>query len=168
MIRRGPKTQAAYRADSAVIPGAREPAPPDMEPAAAVFWEAIVNRLPADFFPSETIPLLKGYCRHACYADKFAREIVEQREALAQLVAAGVNDDDIDTIKLLAKLRVSLLELHKLHGAETDHAASLATKLRLTNQSRYVPDRAASKSRAAAPAGLPPWHDWGTPADTEN
>jgi hypothetical protein len=48
-----------------------------------------------------------------------------------------------------------------MHGYETDHATSCATKLRLTNQSRFVKETAASKARSAPNAAPPPWHDWG-------
>jgi hypothetical protein len=167
MIKKGPKTQAEYMTESARIPGAREPAPQDLEPAEAVYWNAIVIRLPADWFTSETVPLLKAYCRHANYADRFAADIAEQRaflDAIEADVAAGRAG-----IRKLPKLRDTLYTLHKMHAHETANAMMVATKLRLTNQSRYVPDKAASKARSAQPVGPPPWHDWGVHAsNSEN
>jgi hypothetical protein len=162
MVKSGPKTQAEYQAEGVLIPGAREPAPSDMEPGAKVLWEAIVMRLPADWFTSETRPLLKAYCRHANFADHFAQEITATRvaiEAIERSVSRGRPG-----AKKLPKLREQLHSLHKMHGYETDHAVTCATKLRLTNQSRYVPDKAASKARSALASGPPPWHDWGAHA----
>jgi hypothetical protein len=164
MVKMGPKTQAEYRAESARIPGAREPAPKDLEPEAAVLWEAIVIRLPADWFTSETRPLLKAYCRHASFADQFACDIVELRAAITALendIAHGRSG-----VRKLPKLREQLYALHKMHGYESDHAVTVATKLRLTNQSRFVPDKAGSKARSALANGPPPWHDWGTHASS--
>jgi hypothetical protein len=135
-----------------------------LEPAEAVIWNAIVIRLPADFFTSETVPLLKAYCRHAGFADRFAREIVALRAAI----------DALDTSKPRGQTRARKLEerlhgLHKMHGYETDHAMACATRLRLTNQSRFVPEKAASKARSALANGPPPWHDWDTQTgDSEN
>jgi hypothetical protein len=164
MVKTGPKTPAEYRAESARIPGAREPAPLDLEPAEAVIWNSIIIRLPADFFTSETVPLLKAYCRHASFADQFARDIVALRATI----------EAVDTSKPRGQIRARKLEdrlhgLHKMHGYETDHAMACATRLRLTNQSRFVPEKAASKARSAQSVGTPPWHDWGVHAsESEN
>lgn len=158
MIKSGYKSQNELRAENVLIPGYREPAPDDLEPGAKVLWEEIVTRLPADWFTSETRPLLKGYCRHANFADQFARDITTTRitiEAIEASISRGRAG-----IKKLPKLRELLHSLHKMHGYETEHAISCATKLRLTNQSRYEKDTAASKARNATPAKPPPWHSW--------
>jgi hypothetical protein len=163
MVKTGIKTQTEYRAESARIPGVKEPAPKDLEPAEVVIWNSIVIRLPADFFTSETTPILKAYCRHASYADRFAHDIAEQRaflDAIEADVAAGRAG-----IRKLPKLRETLYALHKMHAHETTQAMACATRLRLTNQSRFVPEKAASKARSAQPVGPPPWHDWGAHAE---
>ena len=166
MAKTGRKTHADYRAESAIIPGAKIPAPFDLEPAAVVFWDGIVARLPEDFFTFETLPLLKAYCRHAVYADWYAQEIADLRCEIEDLAKTGCGHQK------LAKLRTTMCDLHKLHGYETDHAATCATKLRLTNQSRFYPESARARATqmhanvsAAAP---PPWHDWGIQAGTGN
>lgn len=157
MVKPGRKTPDEYRAENVLIPGYREPAPDDLEPGAKVLWEEVVTRLPADFFTSETLPLLKGYCRHFNFADHFARDITALRATIEALETSG----SPSAIKKLPKLRNQLYDLHKMHGYETDHATQCATKLRLTNQARYVPSNAASKARSATPAKPPPWHSWG-------
>jgi hypothetical protein len=166
MAKSGRRTAEEYRAEGVRIPGAREPAPPDLEPAAAGIWDSIVIRLPEDFFTSETVPILKAYCRHSAFADHIAAEIAERR-AMIEALEAAVRDGRSGTRKL-PKLRESLYALHKHHGYETDHAMSCATRLRLTNQSRFVPERAASKAGKTQSVGLPPWHDWGHNSATEN
>jgi hypothetical protein len=158
MVKSGPKTAAEYRAEGVRIPGSREPAPKDLEPAAAVFWESIVIRLPEDWFTSETVPLLKAYCRHSAYADRFAQDIAAQRELIAALEAGPKNRA---TAKQLVRSHEHLVALHRAHGYETDRAVSVATKLRLTIQSKYIPETAASKARSSIVSGPPPWHDWG-------
>ena len=47
---------------------ARAPAPDELTAEEREEWRAIVNRLPADFFPRETWPLLAQLCRHVCHA----------------------------------------------------------------------------------------------------
>jgi hypothetical protein len=165
LVKSGPKTLAEHRTESARIPGVREPAPKDLEPGAAAYWEAIVVRLPVDWFSSETIPLLKAYCRHSNYADQFAHDITVQREQIA-LLEAGVKNRTI--AKRLSRSVEHLVALHRAHGYESDRAVSIATKLRLTIQSKYVPEKAASKARSNTLANAPPpWRDWNTHASPE-
>lgn len=158
MVKSGPKTFSERRLESAVIPGVRLPAPEDMEPAAKVFWDAIVVRLPADWFTSETVPLLKAYCRHSAFADQFAKDIAAQRERIAALESEPQTKT---SVRLLNRAIEQLHALHRMHAAETACMQSIATKLRLTNQSRYVKETAASKARSTIRSGLQPWHDWG-------
>jgi len=158
MVKRGPKTHAEYQADSVIIPGQREPAPEDLEPEAAALWDAIIVRLPAEWFTTESRPMLKAYCRHSHYADIFANMIREHR-ALIALVEADIGQGK-KGVKILPGLYERLHELHKMHGYETKQALDCATKLRLTNQSRYVRDVAASKARSNTTHQAPAWHSW--------
>lgn len=173
MVKSGPKTYAQRATDAAIIPGNRAPVPPDLEPEAAVLWEEVVNRLPADWFTAETRPLLREYCRHALYAEIFAREIAAMRVTLNELRHTLY----ADKVKLVKDPAVSkeidaktheLHELHKMHGYESNLLMQLATKLRLTQQSRYFPDKAGSKSRETTPTGPRPWQDWGDESTTKN
>lgn len=157
------KSSAQKATDAAVIPGARAPAPPELEPEAVPLWVEIVNRLPADWVVSENKVLLREYCRHALYADAFARDIAAVRAQLDEL-AVGLQPDRA-TLTLVATTTEKLHELHRMHGFETDRLVTLATKMRFTQQSKYFPDKAAVRSRNSAPAGLPPWQDWGQEPD---
>lgn len=149
---------AALRADTVLIPGVREPAPDDLEPDAAALWNAVIARLPADWFTTENKPLFKAYCRHATYADYFAKQATALRATIESLEASGTKA----AAKKLPKLRERFITAHKMHAFEIEHATSVATKLRLTNQSRYVRQTAGNKARSESASNPPPWQKWGT------
>jgi hypothetical protein len=48
----------------------RPDAPYNLSDLAAAEWRAIVNRLPADYFPRETWPMLAQLCRHIVASDR--------------------------------------------------------------------------------------------------
>lgn len=166
MVNAGRKSAAQLRSNAAAIPGARAPVPPDLEPEAAELWVEIVNRLPADWVVSENKVLLREYCRHAFYANQFAKQIEEANATLNVLharsgqVAKGSRQER-DRLKAIEEGLGRLYDLHKQHGYQTDRLVSLATKMRFTQQSRYFSDKAAVRSRTAAPTGPRPWQDWG-------
>jgi hypothetical protein len=81
-----------------------------------------VERLPADWFPRETHGLLAQYCRHVTTARRLAR-LVEQLEA-----AEDLNLRDYNRL-LVAQER------------ETRCIASLATRMRISQQARYDKSR---------------------------
>lgn len=98
----------------------RPDAPYDLTDEQTEEWWAVVNRLPADWFPRETHGLLADYCRH----------VVKSRR-IAQLVASAESDDPLD-INMLDKL-------YKMAERESRAASSLATRLRLTQQATVSP-----------------------------
>lgn len=98
----------------------RPDAPYDLTDEQTEEWWAVVNRLPADWFPRETHGLLADYCRH----------VVKSRR-IAQLVASAESDDPLD-IDLLDKL-------YKMAERESRAASSLATRLRITQQATVSP-----------------------------
>jgi hypothetical protein len=62
------------------IEAVRRPDPPrDLTDEMAHEWRAIVNRLPADWFPVETWPLLAQYCTHIIRARRL-RSVLSQME----------------------------------------------------------------------------------------
>ena len=104
-------------------------------------WRATVSSEAADFFGTAALrSMLADYCRH---------------RASAAVVSEVIDTFKPDWLKAAegAKRYYGLL---KMREAETRAAASLATKLRLTNQSRYTPQAAATASKHAA-RGLKPW-----------
>lgn len=121
--------------------GARPDPAADMTPRQQAIWRETTASEPADFFGTAALRgLLADYCRH--------------REA-AENVSGVINSFQPEWLKSAdgAKRYHALLKMRDL---ETRAAAGIATKLRLTNQSRYTPQAAATAARSAA-KGARPW-----------
>lgn len=117
---RGRKSAASLSVISSNgIEAFERPKPPtDLTQEQAREWIEIVNRLPADWFGRETEPLLAQYCRH----------IVASRR-VAKLVAAAELDEECDL-----KDYDRLLKMQEREGRAV---SSLATKMRISQQSTY-------------------------------
>jgi hypothetical protein len=119
----------------------RPPPPEGLTEQQADEWRAIVGRMPSGFFSREMFGLLGAYCQHASAArvlagliDTFRPEWLVDPDGLARFD------------KLLA-----------MRERETKAMASLATKMRLTPQSRYMPATAARAVANAGTGGKRPW-----------
>jgi hypothetical protein len=128
-------------AELSVIHGVpQRPDPPEeLTTEQAEEWREIVASLPADWFKRETWPLLLQYCRHIVNARRIAR-----------LIEAAQDMDMGD--------RTALMRLNRLLSTQerqTGALVSLGTRMRLTNQSRYTPLKAASRTRGSG--GKPIW-----------
>lgn len=120
---RGKKPQAAL---SVVKPGAvtaveRPEAPGELTDEQAAEWRAIVDRMPADWFPRETHGLLAQYCRHVVAARRVA-QLLEQHEKGEMETEDWLSDYD----KLL-----------KFQEREGRAMSSLATRMRISQQAQY-------------------------------
>ncbi len=82
-------------------------------------WLAVVNRLPADWFPRETHSMLAQYCRHVVAARR-----------IAQLVVCAEADQESFKIEDYDRLL-------KMQEREGRALSSLATRMRMTQQSTY-------------------------------
>jgi len=103
-------------------------------------WRAVVGRMPPDWFPRETHPLLAQYCRHVVIARRLAEKVNGfDRACLGNL--DGLRQYD-------ALLRMS--------ERQTKALATLATKMRLTQQARYRPETAA-RAADKSTGGKRPW-----------
>jgi|SRR5215217_7067250 len=125
MVKRGPVSKEQRELDDELgtmdvttIEIAERPMPPfDFDNQEATIWSTIVNSMPADWFNTGSIPLLTQYVRH----------VVASRN-IAQLIAdATSNSEEINV-----KLYIALLRAQK---EESSALSSLATKLRISNQS---------------------------------
>ena len=131
MAERGRKSAASLSVVVGSIDG-RPQAPADLNKAQADVWARTVANEAADTFKTAALQqLLKEYCRHVVSAKKLAA-MIEATEALTQLTA----DDLVDYDRML-----------KMRDRETKAIADKATKLRLTNQSRYTPQAAATAAK---------------------
>lgn len=108
--------------------------PVDLSPAERELWRGIVASKPAEWFGPDSVPVLKEYVRAALMCDR-----------LAEVVERALGSGDPDQIKPALDMR----------DKESRRAVTLATKLRLTQQSRYTPDKAAVADKRAS--GKRPW-----------
>jgi hypothetical protein len=110
----------------------RPDAPYDLTDEQTEEWWAVVNRMPADWFPRETHGILSQYCRHVITARR-----------VAQLVASCEATDPLDIGEYD--------QLLKMQEREGRALSSLATRLRITQQ-------ATVSAKAKKPSGMKrPW-----------
>jgi hypothetical protein len=132
---------------TAILPGARPDPPVELEPEAAAEWRAITNRLPSDWFPRESHSLLVDLCQ----------QIILARSLAAKVSALGVPSDAeaLATYDKMVRLKLNL----------SSSIGKLATRLRLTNQSKIGP-REAGRKAAAQPRGKQkPWEMGAAPTN---
>jgi len=103
-------------------------------------WRLIVGGLPADWFPRETHGLLAQYVRHRVSAKRIAM-------LLAEIETPGRTRDGDTGLDLEAYDR-----LLRMQERESRALASLATKMRLSQQTQYLK----TKKRDVL-LGKPPW-----------
>jgi hypothetical protein len=132
---RGRKSAAANAVATLVRPEAvqRPDSPYDLTDEESDEWWAVVNRMPADWFPRETHGMLSQYCRHVVSARR-----------IAQLIQQAMKADafDVDAYN----------QLLIMQDREGRAISSLATRMRLSQQSLY------DKSKRKLPAsGKKPW-----------
>jgi hypothetical protein len=101
----------------------RPDAPYDLTDEETNEWWAVINRMPADWFPRETHPLLSQYCRHVVRARRIAQ--------LIQVMEGG-KDADGQIIEFDLKSYNRMLIMQE---RETRAIAALSTKMRLAQQS---------------------------------
>ncbi len=121
---RGPRSSAdlAVATSADVIAIERALPPADLTDEQVDVWRIIVNRMPADWFPAETHPLLVQYCRHTIRARR-----------LAQLLDNMEKSQEVDIKEYRDLLRSEEEQSRAL--------ASLATKLRISQQTRFDKSR---------------------------
>jgi hypothetical protein len=101
-------------------------------------WSRVVSDLPADWFSGRNIDLLVEYCTH----------VVSCRR-LAQLIQAEEQGDgDLDVRQWSALMRA--------HAAQSARVQSLATSMRITQQSTYTAQAGATALKNTA-KGKRPW-----------
>jgi hypothetical protein len=134
MRQRGRKSAASLTViPSTGIESVRRPDPPaELTEEQAEEWQAVVNRLPADWFPRETQQLLVQYCRHVVCARR-----------VAQLIARAEAEDEFD-IKYYARL----LRMQETEGRAI---SSLATRMRMTQHATVKHAQARKPSMVKKP-----------------
>lgn len=103
--------------------------PHDLNDEEAEVWSSVVDRLPADWFPEETHPLLSQYCRHTI-----------QSRRIAELIEKATSDIDPETKQPTLSIK-DYDRLLKMQERESRAIASLATKMRVSQQTTYDKSR---------------------------
>jgi hypothetical protein len=121
----------------------KRPDPPvELNARQKQIWNEIVKTEPVDFFASQaTMDLLKDLVCH--------RETIEGLNKV-------INSFKPEWLKN-GEGMTRYAQYLKARGNETRHASLIATRLRLTNQSRYTPQAAATASRNSAK--VRPWEE---------
>lgn len=109
--------------------------PDDLTPEQAKLWVAVVESKPAEWFGEDSTPLLAEYVRAASMCSLLEIQI--------QAAIAGGDNAEIKT-------------LLDMRDKESKRLVSSGTKMRLTQQSRYQPDKASTLDRKVA-SGAKPW-----------
>ncbi len=124
-----------------IIP--RPVAPGDLTDEQASEWDAVVSRMPADWFPRETHGMLTAYCRHVVAARRVAAMI----EALVELVEPDEDESPGAAVLGTAKMMGHLLIMQEREGRAM---SSLATRMRLSQQSSYSDKISSTAKRVTA------------------
>tara|TARA_R110002096_G_scaffold436056_1_gene666537 strand:+ start:96595 stop:97017 length:423 start_codon:yes stop_codon:yes gene_type:complete len=112
-------------------------APADLSNEMKAEWNAVVERMPPDWFTRETHGILTQYCRHVISARRVA-QLIDQTETDNEFCVQDYN------------------RLLKMQSLESANITSLATKMRLTQQSKYS-EKAAHTAAKNANNGPKPW-----------
>jgi|SRR6185369_5504318 len=141
--RRSPRQKAAaFAVLDGGLSGRRPDPPPELTPEQAEIWRKTVADQPADLFKTyATHELLKNFCCHCEMADKINRQINTFQGDWMR------SKDGRDWLRDVLKLRMN----------ETRQMSLIATRLRMTNQSRYTPQAAATAARNSAT--VRPWEE---------
>ena len=117
----------------------RPDAPYDLTDEQTEEWWAVVNRLPADWFPRETHGMLAQYCRHVVASRRVA-QLIADHEAGSSGDESGF---DVETYDRLLKMQ----------EREGRAISSLATRMRISQQATV----AHKSARKPAVANKPLW-----------
>ena len=139
-------------ADLTVTPLAPQPppAPPaELGPEAAAEWRAVTARMPSDWWGPENYALLTNFCRATIEARRLSATI----DLLDQELAGEVDQDGRSALDAICTSSRTLDRLLRMRSREVMTLSSLATRMRLSQQSCYDKTKAVKKR----PAGPRPW-----------
>ncbi len=114
------------------LPGQRPDPPEKLSDLEREVWRRIVATKPSEWFTPDSQPLLIEYCRAVIFADELA-------EALAKVVGVPEGDELDPWLRLRARQDQNARLL-----------TTLATKMRLTQQSRWTAPSAATAQKNTA------------------
>lgn len=109
-------------------------------------WYKFTNRMPPDWFPPETWPMLAQLCRHICQGRWVGQCLQEVRAGLLDFT-------DDDALERLCRLQA-------LHDREGRAMTAMMVRLRLTSQQRIPDADVADRTRDRVKdehVDVPPW-----------
>ncbi len=115
----------------------RQPPPERLSASERAAWAEVVDGMPAEWFSGPSIALLEQYCGHVASARRIAAWI-----ALAESEGLGGGGASLDEYERLLRLR----------ERETRAVASLATKMRISQQATIN-----QRGNPAVARGSKPW-----------
>ena len=122
---------------SGVVATVERPKPPlDLTEQETDVWVETVEAMPADWFPRETWPLLRQWCRHTVAARR-----------VGQLIDAECAREELDM--------AGLDKLYQMQARETAALKALAASMRLSQQSSYSARGAGGEKSRRATAKRP-------------
>ena len=122
MKQRGRKAALAIAESSGITSQERPDPPVDLTTEQRIEWILVINAVPAEWFQPETHGLLAQYCKHVVAA-KHVAELIQELEK-----GDEINISEYD--KLL-----------KMQERESRVIMSLATKMRISQQATYSPEK---------------------------
>ena len=132
MQQAGRKSAAALSVVAGTEIDGRPKSPEILTPEEADVWNRTVHSEPADQFRTAALQqLLAEYCRHTVTAQRLSAQVDRATDEGSNL--------SMQEVEILLRCR----------DRETKALADKATKLRLTNQSRYTPQAAATAAKNA-------------------
>ena len=139
MAKRGRKSAADLQVIK--VDFERPPAPKALNDRQREIWDrTVIDEADGHFKTRALQDMLADYCRH--------------RE-MAEVLGGQINEFKPEWVKSSEGAR-KLTSLLRIRDLESRAAADKATKLRMTNQSRYTPQSASTAARDAA-EGPAPW-----------
>jgi hypothetical protein len=112
--------------------------PADLTAEELALWTAVVESKPVEWFGEDSAPLLTEYVRAKVMCDLLDLKVK------AAIAVAG-DPESLGSVKAFLDMR----------DKESKRLLSIGTKLRLTQQSRYTPQAAATATKKAG--GERPW-----------
>jgi len=141
MKQRGRKQNLQLAKESPISAVDRPEPSIELTPEQRLVWITVVNSLPAEWFEDYSTQTLTQYCRH----------VVEARR-IAGLIEKLL-DDSGETLDIV-EFTTAYDKLLKLQERESRIILSLMTKMRLTQQSTWSPQKGKSGQSAKVAA---PW-----------
>jgi hypothetical protein len=123
------------------ISDSRPQPPPELTEEQSVEWLEVTRRLPTDYFPRETHAMLAAFCRHVV-AYRMLSKTIDEFEPTWMAEEGGLERLD---------------RLGKMRDREGRALSSLATRLRLSPQSRMHQRSAARAADRGGTGGPRPW-----------